>query len=420
MTKFWHGFADMHVVKDAELVLRSGEGVWVTDVDGRRYLDSTAALWYCAVGFGRAEIADAVADQLRRLAAYSSFGAYTTEPTVQLAERLSALAPIDDAVAFFTSGGSEAIDTAAKLTRRYWDVLGRPEKRVIISREHSYHGMAAFGTSLAGIPGNKAGYGGELVDDVLHVGAHDLDELERILSGGASEIAAFIAEPIIGAGGVIPPIEGYWERVAELCARYDVLLIADEVITAFGRLGTWWGSQRYGIQPDMITFAKVVTSGYMPLGGVLVGPRVRAPFWDDPIPGATFMHGYTYSGHAAACAAAIANLDIIERENLVGRVRDLEPVMAREIGRLANAPLVGELRTIGLTAAVELAPDVLADDPGIVNRVVLAARGNGVLTRVLRGRALHVSPAFVISEDELRFLVDGLGAALSELAAARG
>jgi putrescine---pyruvate transaminase len=418
MTKFWHGFADMHVVKDAELVLRSGEGVWVTDVDGRRYLDSTAALWYCAVGFGRAEIADAVADQLRRLAAYSSFGAYTTEPTVQLAERLSALAPIDDAVAFFTSGGSEAIDTAAKLTRRYWDVLGRPEKRVIVSREHSYHGMAAFGTSLAGIPGNKAGYGGELVDDVLHVGAHDLDELERILSGGASEIAAFIAEPIIGAGGVIPPIEGYWERVAELCARYDVLLIADEVITAFGRLGTWWGSERYGIQPDMITFAKVVTSGYMPLGGVLVGPRVRAPFWDDPVPGATFMHGYTYSGHAAACAAAIANLDIIEREDLVGRVRDLEPVMAREIGRLANAPLVGELRTIGLTAAVELAPDVLADDPGIVNRVVLAAREHGVLTRVLRGRALHVSPAFVITEAEITTLVDGFEAALREVAAA--
>jgi putrescine---pyruvate transaminase len=417
-TRFWHGFADMHAVKDAELVLRSGKGVWVTDVDGRRYLDSTAALWYCAVGFGRAEIADAVADQLRRLAAYSSFGAYTTEPTVQLAERLSALAPIDDAVAFFTSGGSEAIDTAAKLTRRYWDVLGRPEKRVIVSREHSYHGMAAFGTSLAGIPGNKAGYGGELVDDVLHVGAHDLDELERILSGGASEIAAFIAEPIIGAGGVIPPIEGYWERVAELCARYDVLLIADEVITAFGRLGTWWGSERYGIQPDMITFAKVVTSGYMPLGGVLVGPRVRAPFWDDPVPGATFMHGYTYSGHAAACAAAIANLDIIEREDLVGRVRDLEPVMAREIGRLANAPLVGELRTIGLTAAVELAPDVLADDPGIVNRVVLAAREHGVLTRVLRGRALHVSPAFVITEAEITTLVDGFEAALREVAAA--
>jgi putrescine---pyruvate transaminase len=416
-TRFWHGFADMHAVKDAELVLRSGEGVWVTDVDGRRYLDSTAALWYCAVGFGRAEIADAVADQLRRLAAYSSFGAYTTEPTVQLAERLSALAPIDDAVAFFTSGGSEAIDTAAKLTRRYWDVLGRPEKRVIVSREHSYHGMAAFGTSLAGIPGNRAGYGGELVDDVLHVGAHDLEELERILSRGAGEIAAFIAEPIIGAGGVIPPIEGYWERVAELCARYDVLLIADEVITAFGRLGTWWGSQRYGIQPDMITFAKVVTSGYMPLGGVLVGPRVRAPFWDDPVPGATFMHGYTYSGHAAACAAAIANLDIIEREDLVGRVRDLEPVMAREIGRLAKAPLVGELRTIGLTAAVELAPEVLADDPGIVNRVVLAAREHGVLTRVLRGRALHVSPAFVITEAEIATLVDGFDAALREVAA---
>jgi putrescine---pyruvate transaminase len=360
-----------------------------------------------------------VAEQLRRLPAYSSFGAYTTEPTLQLAERLSAMAPIDDAVVFFTSGGSESVDTAAKLARRYWDVLGRPEKRVIVSREHSYHGMAAFGTSLAGIPGNKAGYGGDIVDDVVHIGAHDTDQLEHLLAEGSSEIAAFIAEPIIGAGGVIPPTEGYWERVAELCARYDVLLIADEVITAFGRLGTWWGSERYGIRPDMVTFAKVLTSGYLPMGGVLVGPRVRAPFWDDPVPGAVFRHGYTYSGHAGACAAAMANLDILERENLVGRVRELEPVLAREIGRLADSPLVGEIRTIGLTAAVDLADEVVAAEPGIIERVVAAARPHGVLTRSLRGRALHVSPAFVISEAEIATMVDGFAAALADVAATR-
>ncbi len=168
-TSFWHGFADMHVVKDAELVIREGEGVWVTDVAGNRYLDATAGLWYANVGFGRGEIADAVASQIRRLSAYSSFGGYTSEPTVQLAARIAAMAPVENAAVFFTSGGSESIETAGKLARRYWDVLGRPEKRVIVARQHAYHGMAAFGTSLGGIPLNSAGYG-TLVGDVVHVG----------------------------------------------------------------------------------------------------------------------------------------------------------------------------------------------------------------------------------------------------------
>jgi putrescine aminotransferase len=417
-TRFWHGFADMHAVKDAEVVFADGAGVWLTDRDGRRYLDATAALWYCNVGFGRIEIADAVADQLRRLPAYSSFGAYTTEPTVRLAQRLADLAPIDDAVVFLTSGGSESVDTAAKLVRRYWDVLGRPEKRAIVSRQHSYHGMAAFGTSLAGIPGNKAGYGGDLVPDVVHVAPHDLEQLERLLSTRADEIAAFIAEPVIGAGGVIPPVDGYLPAAAELCARHDVLLVADEVITGFGRTGHWWGSQRYGIRPDLVTFAKGVSSGYVPLGGVLVGPRVRAPFWDDPVPDGVFRHGYTYSGHATACAAALANLDLMEREGLVERVRRLEPVLAREIARLADAPLVGEVRAVGLTAAVELSASVLAATPGAVDAVVTAARRHGVLTRALRGVALQVSPAFVITETEIAQLVDGLEASLREVAEA--
>ena len=416
-TSFWHGFADMHMVRDAELVLRDGDGAWVTDVHGVRYLDSTAALWYCNVGFGRAEIADAVAAQLRGLAAYSSFGAYTTEPTVALAARIAALAPIEDAVVFFTSGGSEAIDTAAKLARRYWDVVGRPEKQVIVSREHSYHGMAAFGTSLAGIPLNKAGYG-PLVGDVVNVGAHDLDGLARLFEQRSSEIAAFFAEPVIGAGGVIPPEEGYFAGVADLCARHDVLFVADEVITGFGRTGDWWGTTRYGLRPDLITFAKGVSSGYIPLGGVIAGARVRSPFWDEPIPGAIFRHGYTYSGHATACAAAMANLDILEREDLVGRVRALEPVLAAAIGRLASVPLVGEVRTVGLTAAVELSDAALAGGPSVIEHVVTAARRHGVLTRSLRGRALQVSPAFVITEAEIGTMVDAFEAALRDVAGA--
>ena len=417
MTRFWHGFADMHVVAHDEIVFRAGDGVWLEDTGGRRYLDATAALWYCNVGLGRREIADAVADQMARLVAYSSFGPYTTEPTIRLADRLSAVSPIPDSVVFLGSGGSDGVDTAAKLARRYWDVLGRPEKRIVVGREHGYHGMHAFGTELAGIPAIRTGYAGPLVEAVEHVPANDAGALARLFEERGGEIAAFIGEPVIGAGGVIPPAEGYWPEVRRLCDAFDVLLIADEVITGFGRTGWLFASERYGIRPDMVTFAKGVTSGYMPLGGVLIGPRVRAPFWDDAVPGAVFRHGYSYSGHATACAAAMVNLDIIERERLVDRVRTLEPVLAAAVGRLAGAPLVGEVRSVGLMAGIELTDDVLAADPGAVEKVVAAARRHGVVTRVLRGRAVHVSPAFVISEAEIDQLVDGIGNALEDVAA---
>ena len=415
-TSFWHGFADMHVVKDHELVIREGDGAWVTDVNGRRYLDATAALWFAVAGHGRAEIADAAAAQMKRIAGYSSFGAYTTEPTVQLAERVARMAPVPNAAVFFTSGGSESVETAGKLARRYWDVMGQPDKRVIVNREHGYHGMAALGTSLAGIPLNKAGYG-TLVADTVQVGVHDLDAVESLFAARAPEIAAFIAEPVVGAGGVIPPQGDYLLGLQQLCRQFDVLLIADEVITGFGRTGLWWGSQRYGIEPDMITFAKAITSGYVPLGGVVVGPRVRAPFWDEPVPGAIFRHGYTYSGHATACAAGLANLDLMEREDLVGRVRALEPVVEREIGRLAASPLVGEVRTVGLMAAVELSAEARAANPGAVDAVVAAAVRHGVLTRNIRGVGLQFSPAFVVTEDEIAQIADGFDAALREVAA---
>lgn len=417
-TRFWHGFADMHLVKDAEIVFASGDGVWLETTDGRRFLDSTAALWYCAVGFGRQAIADAVADQLVRLAAYSSFGAYTTEPTIRLAERLASMAPMDDAVVFLGSGGSDAVDTAAKLARRYWDVVGRPGKRIIVSREHGYHGMHAWGTSLAGIPGNKAGYGGPIIDEVVTVGVSDTESLGALFESRADEIAAFIGEPVVGAGGVYPPEPSYWGEVERLCRDHDVLLIADEVVTGFGRLGTMWGSQRYGIEPDLVTFAKGVTSGYQPLGGVLVGPRVHEPFWAGSVAGPAFMHGYTYSGHAAACAAAQVNLDIIEGEGLVERVAAMEDDFAAAIRRLEGVSLVGEVRTVGFTAAVAIAPDRLAADAGIPARVVAAALRHGIATRVLRGHAIHISPALTITPGEIDTMVDGLGAALEDVAAA--
>jgi adenosylmethionine-8-amino-7-oxononanoate aminotransferase len=419
MSSFWHGFADMHVVRDAEVVIRRGEGVWIEDVNGRRYLDATAALWYCNAGYGRTEIASAVGDQLSRLPACSSFGPYTSEPTVALAERLTAMAPIADAVVFLGSGGSDAVDTAAKLVRRYWDVMGRPEKRILVSREHGYHGMHGWGTSLIGMPVMKAGYGGEFIDEVVHVGALDTETLGALFVERGHEIAAFIGEPVVGAGGVIAPDPSYWGEIQRLCREHDVLLIADEVITGFGRTGQLWGSLRYDIEPDLITFAKGVTSGYMPLGGVLVGKRVREPFWDEPVPGAVFRHGYTYSGHAAACVAAMANLDIIEREGLVERVASLEPVLEAALRSLEDAPLVGEVRATGLMGAVALRPELLAADPGLVERVVGAALEQGVATRVLRGHAIHISPAFVITEAEIDQLVDGLRAALEHVAAAK-
>jgi putrescine---pyruvate transaminase len=417
-TRFWHGFADMHVIADKEVVIASGDGAVITDTNGNDYIDATAALWYCNVGYGRREIADAVAEQLVRLHAYSSFGAYTTEATLQVSDRLAAMSPMPNSVVYLASGGSDAIDTAAKIARRYWDVVGKPERTLLVSREHGYHGMHTMGTALVGMPAMRNGYGGEpFVNEVVRVPALDVDAVEKVFDQRRGEIAAFFGEPVIGAGGVIPPTEGYWRAISALCRQYDVLLIADEVITGFGRTGEWWATQRYGIEPDMVTFAKGVTSGYMPLGGVLVGERVRAPFWDEPVAGAVFRHGYTYSGHSGAAAAAIANLDIIERENLVQRVRELEPVLDRAVRRLAGAPMVGEIRTVGLTAAVAIEPGHLEKDPATPDKVVAAALRHGVASRVLRGHAIHISPPFVITEDQIDGMVDGIGNALEDVAA---
>lgn len=281
-TRLWHPFADMSAVDGHEFVVARGEGAWIWDADGRRYLDGTAALWYSNVGHGRPEIADAVSAQLRTLDAYGAFGDFANEPATVLAERLAAAAPVDDARVFLTTGGGEAIDTAVKLARRYWHAVGRPERSWIVSRTNGYHGTNGYGTSIGGLAPNRAELG-PLIEQTVRVQHDEIAELEATFERlGPDTIAAFVCEPVIGAGGVHLPADGYLEAAAALCRAHGVLFIADSVICAFGRLGTWFGVERWGLRPDMITFAKGVTSGTLPLGGVIVSGQIAEPFWTTP------------------------------------------------------------------------------------------------------------------------------------------
>jgi putrescine aminotransferase len=365
----WHPFADMSHVRSAELVLDRGEDVWIWDTDGNRYLDATASLWYANVGHGRQEIVDAAAKQMGRLEAYSAFGDFTTEVATELAARLSDLAPMEDTKIFLASGGGDAIDTAAKLARRYWQAVGAL--------------AAAF---------------------------------ERM---GPENIAAFFCEPVIGAGGVFPPAPGYIEACAALCEEAGVLFVADCVICGFGRLGSWWGVERFGLEPDMITFAKGVTSGYLPLGGVAVSGRVAEPFWEgDGAP--IFRHGATYSAHATCCAAGLANLDILEREGLIPRGEELEGDLLSALAPLATDPSVSEVRGgTGLLAAVGIRQEVLSARPDAPFLVAAGARDAGVLVRA-QGAGVAVSPPLTIQPEHLTQIADGIAAGLARLTEVAG
>ncbi|HEX9123252.1 MAG TPA: aspartate aminotransferase family protein [Actinomycetota bacterium] len=416
MTSFWHPFADMAVVEaGGELVIDRGEGVHVWDEGGRRYLDATAALWYCNVGYGREEIAQAAAHQLRRLSAYSAFGDLSNRPAIELAERVAQIAPVPNSRVFLTSGGSDSIDTAAKIARRFWQLEGQTERTLFVTRERAYHGMHIAGTSLAGIDANASGYG-TLVGDVVRVAWDSAEELrEAIAYAGPERVAAFFCEPIVGAGGVFAPPPGYLAEVRQICRDTGVLFVADEVITGFGRVGEWFASTRWDLEPDLLTCAKGITSGYLPMGAVIASPRVADTFWR---PGAgMFRHGYTYSGHAAVSAAALANLDILEREQLPKRALPLEGELAEALAPLVEHPLVEELRSgTGVVAAVQLSAQAIEDDPSLPNRVVAACRESGILTRALGTGALQVSPALVIDASELAELREGLRAALDACA----
>jgi adenosylmethionine-8-amino-7-oxononanoate aminotransferase len=411
----WHPFADMARVPGREFVLDRGEGVWVFDREGRRYLDASGALWYCAVGHGRRELAEIAAAQMQRLAGYQIFDVLANEPALELAKRICELARMQGRSAvFFASGGSDGIDTAAKIARRYWTLLGEPSRRLIIARDGAYHGMHAYGTSLAGIEANATGWG-PLVRDVTHVPRDDVGALERAFEQHPGQVAAFVGEPVQGAGGVYPPPRDYWRDVADLCRAHDVVLIADEVVTGFGRLGEWLGSHRYGIEPDMIVTAKSLSSGYMPIGAVVAAERILDVLWaEDAGP---FRHGYTYSGHPVACAVALGNLRILDDEGLLQRVRELEPVLGDAFAALQSHPLVEEVRAVGLLAGVEISASARAAQPSIVEKVLLGARERGVLFRNLIGKTLQISPPFVIDPDELMVMASTLRETLDEVEA---
>jgi putrescine---pyruvate transaminase len=317
----WHPFADMGAVEGAPFVLARAQDVWVWDEDGRRYLDATASLWCANAGHGRPEVAEAVARQLRALDTYSIFGDFANRPALELADRLAALAPAPGARVLLGAGGGDAIDAAAKLARAHFQLAGQPRRVQLIAREHGYHGTHGYGTSLGGIEANVSGWG------PLHAGVsrvpHDsVEALEaEILRVGPDRVAAFFCEPVMGAGGVRLPPDGYLEGVADVCERHGVLFVADCVIAAFGRLGTWLGIDRWPVEPDMVLLAKGVSGGTLPLGAVLVAAHVAAPFFSGA-PGAPVLrHGQTYAGHPACCAAALAVLDVYEREASVRAAR---------------------------------------------------------------------------------------------------
>jgi adenosylmethionine-8-amino-7-oxononanoate aminotransferase len=409
----WQPQAHMPSVRDDRLVIVAGEGASVQTSDGRWLLDATAGLWHANIGHGRARLAEAAAAQMRTLETYHTFGRIVNQQALDLADRVAEMVPIADPRIFWVSGGSDAVDAAGKLARRYWQLHGQANKRIIISRNSSYHGLHGFGTSLAGIASNRDGYGSEsLIPETARVPANDADALEETIRElGPNRVAAYFAEPIIGTGGVILPAPGYLKKVEAICREHDVLLVLDEVITGFGRTGRMFATELFDLSPDMVLMAKGITSGYAPLGGLAAAPRVWTPFFSSehsPV----FRHGVTYSGHATACAVAQANLDVIEEEGLVARVAELAPALERAVAPLASHELVAEVRTgIGLLAGIQLAPEVSGE---VVMRHCIE---DGVLVRVITDNTIQISPPFVVGTPELDRIAATIAGALDAVTA---
>jgi putrescine---pyruvate transaminase len=404
----WHGFTDMSVTKTAQpFVVARGEGPYLFDAEGRRYLDASAGLWFCNIGHGRTEVAQAASRQLATLAAYSTFGDYTNGPAEELADWLADHSPTDGAAVLFSSGGSDSVDSAIKLVRRFWAVTGHPERRVIVSRELAYHGGHMGSTGVGGIAVDRDGFG-ELISDTVRIPWDSSEALETLIADeGAHRIAAFIAEPIIAAGGVWFPPEGYLQRVAEICAANDVIFIADEVVTGFGRAGDWFATKRFGIQPDVVVCAKGLTSGYAALGALIAGSRVSEPFYNGSA--GALNHGYTYAGHPGGAAVALANIAILERERLADNVLELVEILPSSFVALEEHPLVSSVRTgPALMAAVELSSDATAAHPGLPQAVARAMRDAGVLTRALVGGEIQFSPPLLIDPQQVKEFTDAV------------
>ena len=404
VSDFLHPFAKPTRTDFRTLV--RGQGSVVYDNHGNQYIDAMASLWYCAVGHGRSDMAEAIARQAGTLAAYSTFDPFTNEPAEELAEKLVAIGPIPKSRIFFTSSGSESVDTAMKLARLAHVQAGHPERTLIISRQRGYHGTTYGGTSAQGIPPNREGYG-PLVGDVEQVAADDIEAMATLMAQRGNTVAAVLVEPLQGAGGVFPPTEGYLESVRRLCDQHGAFLIFDEVISGFGRLGTWFAADHYKVVPDLMTFAKAVTSGYQPLGGVFVGPAVRAPLEAD----ANFFlrTGFTYSGHPTACAAALKNIEILEREDLLARAVHIGKRLSSGLQSLADDGLIASIRGDGAVWAASHHPH---RDPMMIRDKMLDL---GVITRAIGADANTFCPPLVTSDSQIDQIVDTLATVLSAL-----
>lgn len=395
------------------VVVVRGENAHIWDSDGNRYIDGTGGLWLCNVGHGRRELAEAAARQMEQLEFYASFWHFSNVPSIELAARLAALAPEGLDRVFYTSGGSEGIETAVKLARLSWFAQGETNRNLILSRGSAYHGASWLATAATGLPLLREGFaplppgfvhltaptGGAATDDLIA-------ELERsIVEHGPERIAAFVGEPVMGVGGVLVPPDDYWPRVEEVLRRYGILFILDEVITGFGRTGKWFAAEHWGgLRPDLLVTAKGITSGYFPLGAVLVGTRVA-----DALEGHPFRHGFTYNGHPTGCAVALANLDIIQREELVTAAARHGARLGEALAQLERLPVVSEARSFGMLGALDVVP---ADEAALADAFLAA----GIIVRLLGGKIV-MSPPLTISDDDLEAFVEILGNVLAEASA---
>ena len=428
---FLHPFTDFQgLAKKGSRIITRADNIYLWDSEGHKILDAMSGLWCVNVGYGQQALVDAATRQMKELPFYNAFFQTATVPAIELAERLAQVTPKQFRHVFFSGSGSEGNDTVVRMVRRYWDVLGEPQRSVIISRHNAYHGSTMAGASLGGMSGMHA-QGGLPIPGIVHIqqpywwdhgrgqgltreafglqAAHWLEE--KILALGPENVAAFIGEPIQGAGGVIIPPATYWPEVQRICTKYGVLLVSDEVITGFGRTGQWFGCETLGFQPDLMTFAKGVSSGYVPLGGVMVGERIARVLIEQ---GGEFNHGYTYSGHPVACAVALANITLIQQLNLVEHVRDdVGPYLAEAFAQLGEHPLVGDAETCGLMGALLLVKhkaENLQDSKAFAESVDIGmvCRGHcfreGVIMRAVGDRMI-IAPPLVITRAQVDEMV---------------
>ncbi|MBV9506477.1 MAG: aspartate aminotransferase family protein [Acidobacteriia bacterium] len=432
-----HPFTNLKLHQaEGPMVITEGEGVFVRDENGKTYLEAVSGLWCASLGFSERRLAEAAYSQMLRLPIYHTFNHKATDVGIELAERLVNLSPSDLSKVFFVNSGSEANDTAMKLVWYYNNTLGRASKKKIISRVNAYHGVTLAAASLTGLPKNHRGFDLPIAG-VLHVEcphyyryglpgeteeafatrlANSLEQ--RILEEGPDTVAAFIAEPIMGAGGVILAPATYWDKIQQVLKRYDVLLIADEVICGFGRTGEMWGTVTFGLEPDIVTCAKALSSGYVPIGAVLLSHKIYDALLKGSETNGVFSHGFTASGHPVASAVALETLKIYEERDILSHIRKIAPRMQDGLHRFAAHPLVGEVRGIGLIGAIELVADKAAKmpfDPADAVGAFLAARGqhHGIILRAI-GNVIAFCPPLIIQESEIDLMFDRFALALED------